>query len=172
MTDSPSPAPDGSPVNRSPWPARAALTACAGLVVGALAYGVVEGSAALTPTSPTVPESADEPSTSERMVTPLLSPDEPEEERVAGEERSGEAVVPADAPAPAGGQGAAPAAPAPPEEGDPGWIDPRREILDEILNTPQERPPMEPLITQEELDAMTQEAESAVVPQTPAPVDP
>ncbi|SIO85002.1 hypothetical protein BQ8420_04750 [Nocardiopsis sp. JB363] len=42
----------------------------------------------------------------------------------------------------------------------------------EILNTPQGRPPMEPLITREELDAMTQEAESAVVPQTPDPVNP
>lgn len=42
----------------------------------------------------------------------------------------------------------------------------------EILNTPQDRPPMEPLLIEEELDAMTREAESAVVPQTPDPVNP
>ena len=171
MTESPSPAPDGSAQagSRSPWPGRVALTACAGLVVGAVAYGAVEVSAALNPPPPTLSESADEPSTSERTVTPLLRSDEPEEAH------GGEAVAPAGDPAPVGGQEAAPAAPAqpgPPAEGDPGWVDPRGEILDEILNTPQDRPPMEPLITQEELDAMTQEAESAVVPQTPDPVDP
>ncbi|MGW9555056.1 hypothetical protein ACWGSK_11155 [Nocardiopsis sp. NPDC055551] len=174
MTESPSPAPDGSAHARprSPWPGRVALTACAGLVVGAVAYGAAEVSAALNPPAPTPSESADEPSDSERTVTPLLHPDEPEEEHVAEEAHHGEAVAPAGDPAPGGGQEAEPAAPAPPAEGDPGWVDPRGEILDEILNTPQDRPPMEPLITQEELDAMTQEAESAVVPQTPAPAGP
>ncbi|WP_067602586.1 hypothetical protein [Nocardiopsis listeri] len=172
MTESPSHAPDGSPRNRSPWPARVALTACAALVVGAVVYGAAEVSAALNPPSRAPAESADEPSTSERTRTTLLSPDEPEEERVAEEEPGGEAVAPAGSGAPAGGQETAPAPPASPGEDDPGRIDPRREVLDEILDTPQERPPMEPLITQEELDAMTQEAESAVVPQTPAPMDP
>ncbi|WP_026119671.1 hypothetical protein [Nocardiopsis ganjiahuensis] len=160
-----------------PWPARVALVAAAGLVVGGAAFTAYEVVTALDPPDPlpAVAEDEDE-SPSERRTTPLTGTAQPEDAEADGEEQAAESAgeAPARGPGDAagtsggaaepGGGGASPGALS---EGDPGWVDPRKEILEEMLNTPQDRPPMEPQITQEELDALREAAEADVVVQVP-----
>lgn len=156
------------------WPARVALGAAAGLVVGGTAFAATEVAAAFNPPSPAPNVAEDEERTSsERRTTPLIGTAEPEDAEESAEadgSRGGQTDEhAADTPEQgSGGQGSADAAvpetgggaPGTLSEGDPGWVDPRKEILEEMLNTPQDRPPMEPQITQEELDALREAAEA------------
>ena len=176
----PSPDETTAPLVPFSWPARAALAAAAGLVVGGAAFTATEVAAALSPPvpAPTVAEEG-EGSSPERRTTPLTGTAESEDARGPGESEAEQAAEhTADTPerfsGPQGSGGAAPpetggGAPGTLSEGDPGWVDPRKEILEEILNTPQDRPPMEPQITQEELDALREAAEADVVVQVPEP---
>lgn len=157
------------------WPARVALVAAAGLVVGGAAFTAHEVAAALTPSSPSpaVAEEDDETS-SERRTTALTGTAQPEDAEnsedagsAEGEQAAGQAPAQgadgtAGTPGGAGASAGGGPAPGTLSEGDPGWVDPRKEILEGILNTPQDRPPLEPLITQEELDAMREAAEAEV----------
>lgn len=166
---------DGAAASRTPfsWPARVVLVAAAGLVVGGAAFTANEVAAALTPPAP-APAVAEEDAEadSERRTTALTGigqpegPEGPEGEQAA--EHAGAAPAQgADGTAGAPGGGGVPGggpAPGAPSEGDPGWADPRKEILEGILNTPQDRPPLEPLLTQEELDAMREAAEAEADP--------
>lgn len=157
------------------WPARVALVAAAGLVAGGVAFTANEVAAALAPSAPypAVAEEDDE-TPSERRTTALTGTAQPEDpegsegaENTEGTEGEQGAEYAGDAPAQgadgtAGAPGGGEPAPGPLSEGDPGWVDPREEILEGILNTPQDRSPMEPQITQEELDAMREAAEAEV----------
>ncbi|WP_159941874.1 MULTISPECIES: hypothetical protein [unclassified Nocardiopsis] len=156
----------------SPWPARCALLAFAGLVVGGVAYGAVEVASALSPPEPAAsPEGADTPAGgsdgSGRRTVSLLP--EPEEEPVSAAEDGGSSAQGADASGGAAGTGDTGSAAgggsgqsggASSEDG----ADPRGEILHELLNSPQPRPPLEPLVSQEEVDAEREAIEAQVEP--------
>ncbi|GAA1456114.1 hypothetical protein NE857_06955 [Nocardiopsis exhalans] len=171
---------DGATAPRTPfsWPARAALAAAAGLVVGGAAFTATEVAAAFNPPAPAPSVAEDEEgSSSERRTTPLTGTAEPEDAQGQGESEDGQAGehtadTPEQAPGAQGPGGATVpetggGAPGNLSEGDPGWVDPRKEILEEMLNTPQDRPPMEPQITQEELDALREAAEAEAVVEVP-----
>ncbi|GHC93416.1 hypothetical protein GCM10007079_42790 [Nocardiopsis terrae] len=176
------PAADETTAPRTPfsWPARVALVASVGLVVGGAAFTATEVAAALSPPSPAPSVAEDEEEgPSERRTTPLTGTAGSEEPRdTEGAEGEQAAEHAADPPKQASGE-QGPGGSTPPEtgggapgalsEGDPGWVDPREEILEEMLNTPQERPPMEPQITQEELDALREAEEADAVVQVPEP---
>ncbi|WP_150237382.1 hypothetical protein [Nocardiopsis quinghaiensis] len=151
-----------------PWPARCALAAGVGLVVGGFVYGTMEVVSALPSSGPVAPsDSADpgagEPTESERRTVSLLPG--PAEEAETPEEA--EAV---------GGSGGSAAAVDPGTEGTAGGTsggtapgsgaDPRGKILEELLNSPQPRPPMEPLVDQEDIDAERESVEAEVEPET------
>jgi hypothetical protein len=161
-----------------PWPARLALVAAAGLVVGGVAFAAVEIASALSGPA-AAPESEAGPtaeSSSERRTTPLTGPDPAvpaDEEAGAGgaagagtgareDGTAGTSVAGGGAPDSGAGTGS------PVTGGDaPGGTDPRAEILDDMLNSPQERPPMEPLVSQEDVDAEREAAEAGVEPVVP-----
>ncbi|GAA1082031.1 hypothetical protein [Nocardiopsis metallicus] len=178
--DEPAAAADGATAPRTPfsWPARAALAVAAGLVVGGAAFTATGVAAALNPPSPGPSVAEDEEgSPPERRTTPLTGTADPEDAQVHREseaDQAGEhtADTPEQAPGAQGPGGATipetgGGAPGTPSEGEPGWVDPRKEILEETLNTPQDRPPMEPHITQEELDALREAAEAEAVVEVP-----
>ncbi|NYH53630.1 hypothetical protein HNR06_003219 [Nocardiopsis arvandica] len=157
-----------------PWSARCALVAAAGLVVGGAAYGTVEVVSALSPSEPVAPSDSagpgtDEPTESERRTVSLL-PD-PAEEAEAPEEAeavgdAGGSAVAVD-PGTEGAGGAAGTSGGTSGGTAPGnGADPRGEILEELLNSPQPRPPMEPLVDQEDIDAERESAEAEVEPET------
>ncbi|WP_150252807.1 hypothetical protein [Nocardiopsis deserti] len=164
----------------NPWPARCALVAAAGLVVGGLTYGTVAVAAALTPPAPAAsPESAGsearEDGDSERRTVSLL-PD-PAEEAEASQET-------ADTEGPGGSDAAADPGPGTASGGagtsggtsggtggaaPEGGVDPREEILEGILNSPQPRPPIVNEWDQERLDEYREQQEDAVVPEVVEP---
>ncbi|MGW5880204.1 hypothetical protein ACWFMI_27025 [Nocardiopsis terrae] len=176
------PAADETTAPRTPfsWPARVALVVSAGLVVGGAAFTATEVAAALSPPGPASSVAEDEEEgPSERRTTPLTGTAESEEPQgTEGAEGEQVAEHAADTPNQTSGE-QGPGGATPPETGggspgtlsggDPGRVDPREEILEEMLNTPQERPPMEPQITQEELDALREAEEADAVVRVPEP---
>lgn len=142
------------------WPVRCALVAAASLVVGGIAYGAVEVAAAFSPADSTGSSEAAEseerePEDSERRTVSLL-PEDGQEETASTESTGRTEGFGVGQENPAGGEGASTGSPGAPDGGvtDPGSeVDPRREILEGILNSPQPRPPLEPLVTQEDVDA-------------------
>ncbi|MGW9351279.1 hypothetical protein [Nocardiopsis flavescens] len=149
----------------NPWVVRAALAAAAGLVVGGTAYLGVEVAAAF---APPVPAGASEPDrdrgAGERRTTPLLADpaEEVPEETAADPAAGGGTAVPD--PGAAGGP-ARGEAPSGAGEGAPqGGEDPRARILHDILNTPQERPPLVDDCDQACIDARTAREEAGVEP--------
>ncbi|MEU0488738.1 hypothetical protein ABZ249_05880 [Nocardiopsis sp. NPDC006139] len=146
------------------WAARVALVAAAGLVVGGTAYLGVEVADAFAPAATTgAAESGPDRDTGERRTTPLLAdPGEGAPQGTgAGPEAGGEAAAPAQGPVDAPVEGTAPADGS---GGTSGGEDPRAQILDDILNTPQERPPLVNDCDQACVDAQTAREEEGVEP--------
>lgn len=155
-----SPAATGPRRGSGSWPVRCALVAAASLVVGGVAYGAVEVASALSATTSAGPSEPSGPQEreaegSERRTVSLLPEAGPEETaspestwRTEGAD-TGEEGTAGGGGASTGGTGAPDAEV--PARGD--GVDPRREILEGILNSPQPRPPLEPLVTQEDVDA-------------------
>ena len=104
-------------------------------------------------------------------IEPTQTPAPPASQELAAEPAATQAPA-AEEPAPAAEPDPTPAEQTPAETDDP-WAVDSLTLEEKVGQLFLIRPDALDLrITQEELDAMTQEAESAVVPQTPAPMDP
>ncbi|WP_306367635.1 hypothetical protein [Nocardiopsis sp. CC223A] len=148
-----------------PWGARTVLVAAAGLVVGGTAYLGVEVADAFAPAATAeVTETEPEQGTGERRTTSLLA--DPEEsapqETVADSAVGGDTTAPAQGPVGPPAEGTAPAGGG--GDGTSDGEDPREQILDDILNTPQERPPLVNDCDQACVDAHTAREEEDVEP--------
>ncbi|MDT0331925.1 hypothetical protein [Nocardiopsis lambiniae] len=157
------PAPRARP---NPWPARVALIAAAGLVVGGVAYAGVEIADAFTPatTSPDVSAAETARDPGERRTTSLIA--DPAEE--TAQETATDPAPGGEAEPPAGGGGTNGASadgtvPTGTTNGGTGE-DPRKEILHGILTTPQERPPLHNPCDQACVDAERERLEADVEP--------
>ncbi|MBB6120324.1 hypothetical protein [Nocardiopsis algeriensis] len=158
----------------NPWPVRVALLASAGVVAAGIAYGAAGTVSALNPPPAPPTTSEEDGPPPERVTTSLLpSPSEEAEETEEAEEPRAAQEAPAAGTAPGTGGGDSGSSGggtggSVPQSGE-GGADPREQILNDILNSPQPRPPLENLCDQACVDAHREAQEEAVVPETAAP---